>query len=271
VWLAVREYGLERVVAHRPETNNAFTQFLGRTQGKVSIVVPDTMLVQIEQARGGTDIGISDYVRPDYPQRQLAEVEDPSLRKYLTGMSGLRQTTFNEAMIGQSFLSTLERLNVPAQVRYARDLRVSDINVDNTILIGAPGSNPWAGIFQGSMNFRFVEDRTKAIYYFENLHPLAGEQPRYPVKYNTNDGDAVGYADVALTQNESHTGYVLMFSASDLQEAESAANFLLNGKLPPEVVSLLSRKDLRYFEIFLRGRHLEGQADDSFELVTVRD
>jgi hypothetical protein len=121
------------------------------------------------------------------------------------------------------------------------------------------------------MNFRFVEDRTKAIYYFENLHPLAGEQPRYPVKYNTNDGDAVGYADVALTQNESHTGYVLMFSASDLQEAESAANFLLNGKLPPEVVSLLSRKDLRYFEIFLRGRHLEGQADDSFELVTVRD
>jgi hypothetical protein len=90
------------------------------------------------------------------------------------------------------------------------------------------------------------------------------------VKYTTSDGDAVGYADVALTQNEAHTGYVLMFSASDAPEAESAANFLLNGKLPPEIVALLNRKDLHYFEIFLRGRHLEGQADDSFELVTMR-
>jgi hypothetical protein len=61
-----------------------------------------------------------------------------------------------------------------------------------------------------------------------------------------------------------------MFSASDAPEAESAANFLLNGKLPPEIVALLNRKDLHYFEIFLRGRHLAGQADDSFELVTMR-
>jgi hypothetical protein len=147
---------------------------------------------------------------------------------------------------------------------------VSDLNVDNTILIGSPASNPWAGIFQGSTNFQFFEDRKTDSYYFENLHPVAGEQPRYIVKYSSGDSDALGYADVSLTQNESHTGYVLMVSASDAPEAESAAHFLLHGELPPEIVTLLNRKDLHYFEIFLRGRHLAGQADDSFELVTVR-
>jgi hypothetical protein len=270
VWLGLKVYGPNAVKTNAVPANNAFVQFLGRTEGKVSIVVPDTMLVQIEEARGGQDIGLSDYVRADYPQRQIAEVGNTDVRNYLMVMSGGRETSFNEAMVAASFQSTFQRLNVPAQARYARDLHVSDLNLDNVILVGSAASDPWDSIFEGPLNFRFHEDRTTNSYYFENLHPLAGEQSKYPVKYTTSDGDAVGYADVALTQNESHTGYVLMFLASDAQEAESSANFLLNGQLPPEIVALLNRKDLHYFEIFLRGRHLAGQADDSFELVTVR-
>jgi hypothetical protein len=270
-WLGQRVLGPNAWKAQPVAATNAFVQFLGRTEGKVSIVVPDTMLVQIEEARGGKDIGLSDYIRADYPQRQIAEVGNTDVRQYLMGMSMSRNTSFNEAMIAENFLSTFQRLNIAAQARYARDLHVSDLNVDNVILIGSAASDPWASIFEGPLNFRFHEDRTTNSYYFEDLHPVAGEQAKYPVKYNTNDGkDAVGYVDVALVQNESHTGYVLMFAASDVQEAESAANFLLNGKLPPEIVALLNRKDLHYFEIFLRGRHLAGQADDSFELVTMR-
>jgi hypothetical protein len=250
-------------------TPNAFVQFLGRTEGKVSIVVPDTMLVQIEEARG-QDIDLSDYVRADYPQRQIADVASADLRNHLTAVSAIRDTTFNEAMIAANLLSTFQHLNIPAQARYGRDLHVSDLNLDNIILIGGAPSNPWDSIFEDRLNFRFHDGLRDDAYYFENLHPLPGEQSKYPVKYTTNDGDAVGYADVALTQNEAHNGYVLMFSASDAPEAESAANFLLSGKLPPEIVALLNRKDLHYFEIFLRGRHLAGQADDSFELVTMR-
>jgi hypothetical protein len=270
VWFGVRLYGSSAAKVASAASSNAFVQFLGRTEGKVSIVVPDTMLVEIEEARGGKDIGLSDYIRADYPQRQIAEVGNTDVRNYLMVMSGGRETSFNEAMVAASFQSTFQRLNVPAQARYARDLHVSDLNLDNVILIGSAASDPWDSIFEGALNFRFHEDRTTNSYYFENLHPLAGEQSKYPVKYATSDGDAVGYADVALTQNESHTGYVLMFLASDAQEAESSANFLLNGKLPPEIAALLNRKDLHYFEIFLRGRHLAGQADDSFELVTMR-
>jgi hypothetical protein len=270
VWMGLRAH-----YAAKPgsiQTGNAFVQFLGRTEGKVTVVVPDIALVQIEEARGGEDVSIGDYVRSDYPQRQIAQINDPALRSYLTHWSGMRMTTFNEGMIASNFIETLQQLGVSAEGRYARDLRVSDLNGDNVVLIGSAASNPWVGLFENSLNFRFVEDRQNNEYYFENLHPAAGEPSRYTVQYPNpdNTGRALGYADIVLTQNEMHTGYVLMFVASDEQEVESAAKFLLNGKLPSEVVSILNRKDVTSFEFFLRGRHLAGQADNAFELVAVR-
>jgi hypothetical protein len=184
----------------------------------------------------------------------------------------MRFLSFNESMIASNILLALHQLGVPAQERFARDVRVSDLNGDNSILIGSAASNPWVGLFESSINFRFVEDRPRQQYYFENIHPAAGEPARYDIHYGNdlNRSKALGFADVVLTQNEMHTGYVLMFIGSDEQEAEDAANFLLIGKLPPEIVSILNRKDLTYFEFFLRGHHLAGQADNTFEVVTVR-
>jgi hypothetical protein len=271
-WSVARIRGAAAAKTTPAVTGNAFVQFLARTDGKVSVVVPDLMLVQFEDARGGADISLADYLRTDYPQRQLDEIKNRELRDFLESWSGKRSISFDEGMISSNLLETLHQLNVPTQVRFARDVRVSDINGDNTILIGSAASNPWVGLFQGSINFRFFEDRSTNEYYFENVHPAAGEPARYTVRYSNaiNDGNAIGYADVVLTQNEMHTGYVLMFVASDEQEVEAAAKFLLRGKLPPEIASILNRKDLSYFELFLRGHHLAGQADNSFELVTVR-
>jgi hypothetical protein len=272
LWIGSRNRDATTTKTTRPAAGNAFVQFLGRSEGRVSVVIPDLTLVEIESARDSSDVSVGDYVRSDYPQRQIADIKDPSLRNFLTNWSGMRSATFNESMIASNVLTTLNQLGIPAEARYARDLHVSDLNADNVILIGSAASDPWVGLFENSINFRFVEQRATDQYYFQNVHPLKGEPERYPVRYpnGINGDNALGYADVVLTQNEMHTGYVLMFVASDEQEAESAANFLLGGKLPAEIVSILNRKDLTYFELFLRGRHLAGQADNSFELVTTR-
>jgi hypothetical protein len=271
VWTMVRARTGATAKAEFAKNGNAFVQFLARTDGKVSIVAPDLSLVQIEST-GIPDVSLNDYIHSDYPQRQIDTVKDPALHDFLTQWSGMRYLSFNESMIASNVLLTLRQLGVPAQARFARDVRVSDLNGDNSILIGSAASNPWVGLFESSINFHFVEDRSRQQYYFENIHPAAGEPARYDIHYgnDVNGSKALGFADVVLTQNEMHTGYVLMFIGSDEQEAEDAANFLLIGKLPPEIVSILNRKDLTYFEFFLRGHHLAGQADNTFEVVTVR-
>jgi hypothetical protein len=270
-WTMVRARTGATAKAEFAKNGNAFVQFLARTDGKVSVVAPDLSLVQIEST-GIPDVNLSDYISSDYPQRQIDTVKDPALRMFLTQWSSMRFLSFNESMIASNILLALHQLGVPAQERFARDVRVSDLNGDNSILIGSAASNPWVGLFESSINFRFVEDRPRQQYYFENIHPAAGEPARYDIHYGNdlNRSKALGFADVVLTQNEMHTGYVLMFIGSDEQEAEDAANFLLIGKLPPEIVSILNRKDLTYFEFFLRGHHLAGQADNTFEVVTVR-
>jgi hypothetical protein len=257
---------------HAPETasDNAFVKFLGRWEGEVTVVVPDTSLVGLELDLKIDNVPLSSYASGHYPEQQLSAVSDPKLRESLGNVTGLRNTTFNEAMIASDFVETMRRIGVPAKPRYSRDLHVSDLNEGNAVLIGGPGSDPWVSLFTDKLNFRWIEEPAARRRYFLNSKPAPGEQATYKSIYSWQGSDAVGYVDVALTQNPTHTGDVLLVLGSDQQEAEAAANLLLRGTLPAEITALLERQDLRYFELFFRGKHIAGQADNSLELVACR-
>jgi hypothetical protein len=246
---------------------NPFVLFLARSEGDVTVVMPDTSLAMIQHIVG-TNIPVSDYISNDFPQQQMAMVKDPTMRGVISDLGDYRTTSVNEAMIAFDFLKTLQGIGAHATIRYARDLHVHDLSEGNTILIGGPTSDPWVSLFVNQMNFRQVDDPTlQGKNYFENRHPASGEQSLY---MNTYSNQSVGYVDITLTQNPSQSGYVLLISGADLQANEAASRFLLHGKFPPEISSVLSRKDLRYFELLLHGKHMVGEADDSFELVALR-
>ena len=251
-----------------PSKENAFVRFLGRSQGTVTIVAPDLSLVMIRRI-SGVNVTLSDYTRLDYPNRQLAAIKDPGIREKVQDLSALQNTTLNEVMIGLDFKEALQKSGVHADIRFARKLHVEDLSQGNSVLIGGEGSNLWTSLFTPKMNFRFVEVNDH-LHYFENEHPLSGELPRYNVIYPSEANVAVGYADVALTQNPTRTGYVLLINGTDLQASEAAAQYLLHGSLPAEVTSILNREDLRYFEILLRGRHIGQEAEDNVDLIAVR-
>jgi hypothetical protein len=255
-----------------PETakDNAFVRFLGQGQGEVTVVVPDTSLVLTEVDLNIDAVPLSSYTSGHYPEEQLSKVSDPGLRKALGDATTMRNTTFNEAMVAADLVATMGRIGLTAKARYARDLHVSDLNEGNTVLIGGQASDPWVSLFSDKMNFRWIEDRATDRYYFLNVKPAAGEEPTYAAIYSHQGSDALGYVDVALTQNPTHTGYIMLILGSDQQEVESATHLLLRGKLPPEITALLERKDLRYFELFFRGKHIAGQADNSLDLVAYR-
>ncbi len=245
---------------------NPFVRFLTQSEGDVTVVVPDTSLVMI-QVILGANVSVADYISNDFPQAQAARVRDPAMRHLISDLGVYRTTSINEAMNGLDFVETLERAGVHARMRYARDLHAQDLSEGNSILIGGPSSNPWVSLFADQTNFRHVDDITQRKHCFENLHPAPGEQLRYE---NTYSGQDVGYVDVTLVHNPSRSGYILMINGADMQANDAASRFLLHGRLPPAMSSELSRKDLQYFELLLRGRHIMGEADYSVESVALR-
>jgi len=245
---------------------NPFVQFLSRSEGDLTIVVPDTSLVMIQDIVGA-NIPLSDYISKDFPQRQVAMTKDPKMQRLISSLNVYRTTSVNEALIAVDFFETLKRAGVHVTIRYPHDLHVQDLNEGNSVLIGGPNSNPWVTLFTDRINFRHVDDYARGLHLFENVSPAPGEQPRY---INIYSNQTMGYVDVALTQNLSQSGYVLLINGADMQANESAARFLLHGRLPAEISSLLNRKDLRYFELFLRSKHIVGEADSAFELVAFR-
>jgi hypothetical protein len=245
---------------------NPFVQFLSRSEGDVTIVEPDTSLAMIQEMVGVT-IPLSDYISKDFPERQVAATKDHAVQKMISSLNGYRTTSVNEASIAVDFLETLKRVGVHSTIRYAHDLHVQDLNEGNSVLIGGPNSDPWVTLFTDRINFRHVDDYPKGLHCFENVRPAPGEQSRY---INTYSDQAIGYVDVALTQNLSQSGYVLLINGADMQANEAAARFLLHGRLPAEISSVLARRDVRYFELFLRSKHIAGEADNTFELVAFR-
>ena len=193
--------------------------------------------------------------------------KDPAAQKIISELDSYRTTSANESLIAVDFLETLKQAGCRAKIRYSRDLHVEDLNEGNTILVGGPNSDPWVTLFNDRINFRHIDNIAERQGYFENLHPAPGEQPRY---LNTYSNETVGYVDIALTQNLSQSGYVLLINGADMQANQAAARFLLHRQLPPALSSLLNRKDVHSFELFLRSKHIAGEADSTFELVASR-
>jgi len=265
--LSIQRYYASRTKENSATSTNPFLQFLARYGGNVAVVVPDISEMMI-QLISGKNISAADYANRDFAQKQIATVKDPAVRQVLTQLAMRRNTTLSEAKIAFDFVEALDRAGARGTVRYARDLHMRDLDEGSAILIGSRNSDPWVSRFTDRSNFRFVQDNEGS--YFENLAPQPGELPRYNVTYADQGHDAVSYVDIAFMQNTSQSGYILLIVGSDTESNEAAADFLLHGRLSPEITSLLARKDLHSFELFLRGKHMAGEANDSLELVALR-
>jgi hypothetical protein len=252
--------------ANRPESN-AFLRPLLSNHKNISVILPDTPLMII-QTLLKQDVPIDDYMA-NFPQKQLAGVDDPALRQALIYLAGKRATTFSEASIGANLIEHLSRVGANADLRYSRDLHVQDLGDGNAIIIGSRRANPWASLFTEQTNFQFIENENDHNFYFTNAKPDAGEESRYIPDYSRKDR-VVSYVDIALTHNLTHSGYILLINGSDVQATEAAARLMLGGSLPTQVKTLFDRRELGSYEIFLRGTHINGEAEDKFEIVAIR-
>lgn len=151
-----------------------------------------------------------------------------------------------------------------------------DLDHDNYVLIGSPGSNPWVSIFQNKLNFResegIVGNSAKA---FVNTNPLPGEKARYEgLRWTGAMGE--DYATIGLLPNVTHDGSVLVMQGLQQEGTEAAGRFLADPENRRQLKAALGITGSRensfesiWFEALIRSRTVAG-APNSTTLVAVR-
>ena len=234
----------------------------------VNVVVADIALA-VMQNTAHSDISVAQYLDHKYPDNILANVPDVNVRVLLSDLSHHRYTSLDDAdVVGNSFQwGTL--LGVKPTVRYARDLHVRDFEHGNFIIVGSRRSNPWTLLFEHDLNFAFEEDPATRTFHFRNRNPKPGEATTYGYSPQP-DGQSIGYVDIALLPNLTHTGTVLLLNGFSMETNEAAANLIFRNELPPAVSrAMATQANNAPVEILLRVHNLDG-SDNGSDIIAIR-
>ncbi len=239
-----------------------------------TVVVADSNygMVRILTSQQGS---LDQYLRRDFlPDAKVAKgtLADGRLQQYI---SGSMLTSFADVADVVALLRMAGPLQKRVSVRFPRDMAMRDLDHDNLVFIGSPGSNPWVSLFQNKMNFResegVVGNSAKA---FLNMHPLPGEQERYEgLRWTGSVGE--DYATIAVLPNPTHDGSILVLQGLQQEGTEAAGRFLADEDSRRQLKIALGLSPTAdptedvWFEALIHSRTVAG-ASNSTSLVAVR-
>jgi hypothetical protein len=242
-----------------------FWSSLFPANGRTLIVPGDSGLVLYETVTG-QEVTLADYVGGVY--------RDPGRVKSLP--SGVSQE-LAQSLASRRYTSIVD-LNIATQLShlpqwnpehsatvFARDLRPSEADSSNLILIGSKEADPWVSLIEPSMNFVLAADK-KWGFAFINRHPQNGEQAEYtPQEASGGIGAPAVYGDVAYLPNPNGKGMVLVLGGLWMSGTQSAENFVLDGTRFSDWLQSIANPDgtIPSFEVLISTRSLESSATDS--------
>ena len=214
-----------------------------------------------------------------YLRHELAN--SPEVSRLAAGGSSFRDyvsestlTSFADVADVVSLLRVAGTFQGQVTVRYPRDLRIRDLDHDNFVFIGSPGSNPWVSLFQDRLNFRESEGEVgKSAKAFVNTHPLPGEKARYEgLRWTGSLGE--DYATISLVPNPTDDGNILILQGLQQEGTEAAGRFLADEVNRKQLLNALGSNgdnpnEKIWFEALIRSRTVSG-APDSATLIAVR-
>jgi len=155
------------------------------------------------------------------------------------------------------------------QVRYARELSMTDAKEDNLVLIGGARANPWVELFAPAMNFAVDYDWSTHQNVVVNKTPRAGESAAYTEGSDGSHSSAYGL--IAFEPSLDHQGDTLLVSGTTSAGTQLAADFLLNARTLDQFLHTIQRPDgsIPHFELLLVGRNLGGSVP-SWSIVASR-
>ncbi len=270
-----------RVIPHRTAGAVSGTASLSWPSSQIFDTRHQTIIVVADSNYGMSRIlasqpgSLDQYLRRDFlrstPVSKIGEA-DFRLSEYISNST---LTSFADVADVVSLFKMAGALQSQVSVRYPRDLRMRDLDHNNYIFIGSPGSNPWVTLLQDKLNFHESETVVgKSAKVFVNKNPLPGEQPQYEgLRWTGTMGE--DYATISLLPNATHDGSVLAFQGLQQEGTEAAGRFLADEENRRQLMTALgisasdSISQNIWFEALIRSRTVSG-APNSTMLVAVR-
>jgi hypothetical protein len=270
-----------RTITHRagaavpasPALSWPFSQIFD-TRHQTVIVVADSNygMARILSSQPGS---LDQYLRREFLQGPEASKIGAANSRLSEYRSNSTLTSFADVADVVALYRMAGPLQTQVLVRYPRDLRLRDLDHNNYVFIGSPGSNPWVTLFQDKLNFRETEGVVgNSAKVFVNKNPLPGELAQYEgLRWTGTMGE--DYATISLLPNATHDGSVLVLQGLQQEGTEAAGRFLADEENQRQLMSALhisaadSQSQNIWFEALIRSRTVSG-APNTTTLVAVR-
>jgi hypothetical protein len=245
VWLTVRHFAY-RI---REQPDPLWAQLFDHNH-ETLIVPSDDGIVMIQNLTGHL-VPLSEYIARDYLSLKSPYNIDAQNMKDLDAQRYTNVTDLNAVLR----LARLPQADaVHSRVRYARELRMQDLKDANAILLGSSFSNPWAELFEKTLNFEFYYEPHPNASHIVNRHPQGAEPPIY-------ENDATGpshrtYAVIGLVPNLNNTGWVLLVEGLTMAGTQAAVDTLFNSSVMRPLLAQFRNGDGSFnpFEILIETR-----------------
>jgi hypothetical protein len=234
-------------------------------QSRQTLIVPsDDGIVMIQNLTGHL-VPLSEYLNRDYLSLQSPYNIDAQNMRDLDAQRYTNVTDLNAVMR----FSRLPEANAGRlAVRYARELHMEDLKDANVILLGSSFSNPWAELFEKSLNFEFSYQPHPNASLIVNRHPQDGELAVYA-------NDATGpshrtYAVIGLVPNLNSTGWVLLIEGLTMAGTQAAVDTLFNRGVMRPLLAQFKNADgtLNPCEILIETRSFGSDAPQASVVAT---
>jgi len=222
-----------------------------------TFIVPADSGLGILQNLTEAQTTLADYISGKY----LTEVHSQKIDS--SNLDDLRTQRYT-SVADVNIIARLSRLpeSVPDRsvIRFARDLRMEDLQDGNAILLGAIHTDPWVDLLQKQLNFQFVCESHVNHCSIINSHPLKGEKTVYD-----NESQQLShqtYGVVAFISNLNRTGKILLIEGLNMAATQAAADTLMDGVRMRPIIQQATQPDgsVGPFELLVETTSVDAAA-----------
>lgn len=256
-------------IASSEPPQTLFAPILPTAQQRTHIVVTDSALVLLDHLKHQTS-SLESYASYRYLQLVPGDTQHGAQADFFRSLFTRQISSLADLRIVSSIFKSYPQRAREISIHHARNLHARDFdNDDDFLLIGSQRSNPWAALFESSLNFRFQPEYGASC--LQNVHPQPGEQNLY-CSANPGDEEGTDYARIAMVQNGSRKGNVALVAGISMEGTEAAGEFFMNPNSVPQVLKWLDVQrlsELSNYEILLKT-YAVGGSGRSAKIVAVR-
>ncbi len=241
----------------QPPPPNPVWAALFNSRQRTIIVPSDSTLVFLEELTGAS-VHITEYSEHTYLNRIPPST---GLSPATLSLLGSHQyTSMADLNLAMRLSKLPESTNTRVEVRFARNLTLTDMKEANLVLIGGERANPWTELFERRTKFHVNFDLSTKSNTVVDLAPEKGSPGAYAER--SAGTERIVYGVVAYLPGMCDGCDAMLVQGTSMAGTEGAADFLFDNQGFREFTHKIARPDgsVPHFELLLQTSSVGGNA-----------